>query len=276
MSRFSKYSGAGNDFVIVRAEEIGLSDPERLASRICPRPTGVGVDGLILVRSLSEDRVRSRFFNPDGSEFGTCGNGSRCAARYSHDRGLVGDGPFGLVTDDGEVGSEVDRASGIVSLDYRLGAFVQREIEVDLAGTPVTGWLVQIGTPHFVIALPELPNGSIDVMCRAVRHHPELGSEGANVDLVTPTGPDSAAIRTFERGVEAETQACGSGSMAATLAFQRAGLGGEAMSLQTRSGQTLLVELLPEDVIRLAGPAWHIFDGVFPDEIPGTSRNYSP
>jgi diaminopimelate epimerase len=275
MSRFSKYSGAGNDFVIVRAEELGLADPAVLARRICPRPTGVGVDGLILVRSLSEDRVRIRFFNPDGSEFGTCGNGSRCAARYAYDRGLVGDGRFGLVTDDGEVHSVVDPGSGLVALDYRLGAFVEREIEVDLAGSRVTGWLVQIGTPHFVIALPELPDGSIDALCRPVRLHPELGDEGANVDLVTPTGPDSAAIRTFERGVEAETLACGSGSMAATLAFQRAGLAGESMRLVTRSGETLQVELLPEDVIRLAGPARHIFDGVLPDDLPDASPDVS-
>ena len=101
MPRFSKYDGAGNDFVLVRAEEVGLADPGALARRLCPRSGGVGVDGLVLVRSVDADLVRLRFFNPDGGEFSTCGNGTRCAARYAVDRGLVEGPTLGLVTDAG-------------------------------------------------------------------------------------------------------------------------------------------------------------------------------
>lgn len=264
MPRFSKYSGAGNDFVIVRAEEVGLDDASRLARRICSREIGVGVDGLILIRSLSDELVRLRFLNPDGSEFGTCGNGSRCAARYAHERGLVPEREFGLVTDDGEIGAIVE--PGVVSLDFRLDARVDREVEVDLCGDPRAGWLVQMGTPHLVIPVEAHPEEFEDA-CRPLRAHESLGPEGANVDLVHLTGPDSVDIRTFERGVEGETLACGSGAMATTLALREAGLAGDRLSLRTRSGEILAVELMSDGAtIRLTGPTRHIFEGVYPDE----------
>lgn len=286
MPRFSKYSGAGNDFVLVRAEEVGLSDPGRLARRICPRTTGVGVDGLVLIRSLSPEAVRLRFFNPDGSEFSTCGNGSRCAARYAVDRGLAEERLL-LITDGGEIEARV-RGEG-VALAYRLDARVERSFKVPVEGRARTAWLVAIGTPHLVVMmdrLPEVPAAEFEAACRPLRHHPELGPEGANVDLVAPRGPDTALIRTFERGVEGETLACGSGAMAAALVLRETGLAGTEVALRTRSGATLWVRLgdagdgeswdgtaegkasdraaegMP---ILLEGPARFLFDGVFPD-----------
>jgi diaminopimelate epimerase len=264
MPRFSKYSGAGNDFALVRAEEVGLADVADLARRICPRETGVGVDGLILVRSLSDDHVRLRFFNPDGSEFGTCGNGSRCAARYAVERGLVPEPALTLVTDDGEIEARVDVAG--VALDFRLEAVVEREIEVEVEGSGRKGWLVQIGTPHLVVLLETVDIADFDAVCRPIRTHSEMGAEGANVDLVALTGTDSVLIRTFERGVEGETLACGSGAMATALALHAAGLSDHRLALETRSGAGLTVELRDaESVIQLSGPAFHVFDGVYPD-----------
>lgn len=265
MPRFSKYTGAGNDFVLLRAEEVGLEDASGLARRICPRETGVGVDGLILVRSLSDQHVRLRFFNPDGSEFGTCGNGSRCAARYAVERGLVPESELTLVTDDGEIGAHVGAES--VALDYRLDAFLEREVGVDVDGEARVGWLVQIGTPHLVVLLDSVEVADFDAVCRPIRSHAELAPDGANVDLVAATGTDSVAIRTFERGVEGETLACGSGAMATALALRAAGLSNERLTLETRGGDELTVELLDEaPLIRLAGPARHVFDGVYPDD----------
>jgi diaminopimelate epimerase len=264
MPRFSKYSGAGNDFVLVRAEEVGLGNLPGLARRICGRVSGVGVDGLILVRSLSDEHVRIRFFNPDGSEFGTCGNGSRCAARYAVERGLVPEPVLQLVTDDGEIMARVEGAA--VSLDFHLDAVVEREIPVDVDGSPRAGWVVQIGTPHIVVPLDSIEVSDFDDVCRAIRSDPTLGEGGANVDLVTITGPDSVAIRTFERGVEGETLACGSGAMATALALHRAGRTGDRLTLETRSGAILGVELHDGGfLIWISGPALHIFDGVFPD-----------
>lgn len=284
MIPFSKYAGAGNDFVLVDAGATPVEAPEELARRICPRATGVGVDGLVLLRRLDDDLLRVRFFNPDGSEFSTCGNGSRCAARYAVDRELVAAGEVRLRTDAGDVLARVapgeDRG---VSLDYRMEAFVERRVAVEVEGAPVTGWLVQIGTPHLVVPVEAVPGEGFEEIARPMRHHAALSPEGANVDLVALTGSRTAVIRTFERGVEGETLSCGSGVMAALLALHGEGACGPALSFRTRSGETLAVELLDARAapraegagrgpgsrerrrIRLAGPARHLFDGLFPD-----------
>jgi diaminopimelate epimerase len=264
MSLFSKYSGAGNDFVIVRAEEIGLGDAAALARRICSRRRGVGVDGLILIRSLSEEMVRVRFFNPDGSEFATCGNGSRCAARYAADRGLTRE-ELVLATDDGEILARVEDRR--VSLDYSLDAAIERVIHATVAGVERTAWLVRMGTGHLVVPVDDVEVDDFHSVCEPLRRHPDAGPGGANVDLVERAG-DRLRIRTFERGVEGETLACGSGCMASVLALTEAGMlprGPDPIRLETRSGDVLQVTLLHEGRIRLSGPADHVFDGVLPD-----------
>lgn len=262
MALFSKYSGAGNDFAIVRAEEIGLADAGALARRICPRETGVGVDGLILVRSLTPEMVRIRFLNPDGSEFGTCGNGSRCAARYALDRGLAG--PLHvLVTDHGEILARV--SPDAVGLEYSLDAEVEATLQAPVEGAPREAWLVRMGTPHLVVPLDSVAIEEFDEVCRPLRSWDVLGPDGANVHLVAP-GDDPIEVRTFERGVEAETLACGSGCMATAFALRESGRVPDGpVRIRTRSGDLLTVEFLTAERIRLTGPAVHIFDGVFPD-----------
>lgn len=273
MIPFSKYTGAGNDFVVIEASALGPRDPAAVARTVCPRATGVGVDGMILVAPDGVGGVETRFFNPDGSEFGTCGNGTRCAARWARDEGHAAEGAVRVVTREGPVDARVE--DDRVLLDYRLRAWIEGPRRVPLGDVEREGWLVRIGTPHFVIPLRRLPEGDIDALCRPVRRHPDLGPEGANVDLVTLEGPAAGRIRTFERGVEAETLACGSGAMASVLALHADGRAGPELDLATRSGETLSVALLePERAppagepavrrVRLAGPARRLFDGGFP------------
>lgn len=283
MIPFSKYSGAGNDFVVVRARAVE-GDPRRLAQRVCSRKTGVGVDGLALVEPAGPRRLRVRFFNPDGSEFGTCGNGSRCVARFAVDEGLV-DGP-GLTLDTAEGDVEATVKETGVTLEFRLEAWVAGRHVVAYRDRELPGWLVQMGTPHFVLAVDTLPDEEIDELARPVRHDPALGPDGANVNLVQLTGPATARIRTYERGVEAETLACGAGSMAATLALHAAGRCEASLALDVRSGETLRVSLRDADAgeepsytsparrtLLLTGPARRIFEGRFPAEGgPGPGR----
>ncbi len=264
MSLFSKYTGAGNDFVIVRGEPLGLRDAGALAATLCPRATGVGVDGLITVRSLSEEVVRLRFFNADGSEFSTCGNGSRCAARYAVDRGLVPPDHI-LVTDDGEILARV-RADA-VALEYALDARVERELRARVGPGERDAWLVRMGTAHLVIPVPSVEVENFDDLCRPLRWREDVGPEGANVHLVARED-GMVFIRTFERGVEGETLACGSGCMAVAFALRAAGEAGDRVEFVARSGSPLTVEFLEAGRIRLAGPAVFIFDGVFPEATP--------
>ncbi len=270
MVRFSKLTGAGNDFVAaVPGPELDARGAEQ-ARRLCSRRTGVGVDGLILVYPRDEG-VRVRFFNPDGSEFSTCGNGTRCAARFAVQRGLVAGGPFDVLTDAGPIEARVDVAADRVSLEYRMPAGRRGPIPVDIAGTEIDGWLIDFGVPHFVVPLESMPGGAIEPICAPIRSDPRLGPEGANVNLIALREAGSGRIRTFERGVEGETLACGSGSMAAVIATRAIGEAARKVDLDVRGGETLCIELVGEPVfdgtpirVRLDGPAEPVFDGEFP------------
>lgn len=265
---FSKYTGAGNDFVIIEArwaDDRGAA----IARIICDRSAGVGVDGLILVWRLEPGRVGVRFFNPDGSAYGTCGNGSRCAARFVADRGLLTEHPFVMETSDADITATVE--GDWVELEYRMPVRIVDRLLVQGPFGPAEGWLVRIGVPHFVLPLEAQPEGSIDEVCGLIRRDPALGPEGANVNLVSLESRTRGTIRTFERGVEGETLACGSGAMASVFALHQAGLCEPGLELRVRGGCDLKV-LVPEAAERdgmrrlgLAGPARHVFDGRFPD-----------
>lgn len=269
---FGKYTGAGNDFVITEArwpDEQGTP----VARHVCDRGTGVGVDGLVLVWRVASDRVGVRFFNPDGSAFGTCGNGTRCAARFAVDRGLVGGSPFIIETSDSEITASVD--GDWVDLEYRMPVEVVRSIPVQGPFGPADGWLVRIGVPHFVVPLEARPEGSIEDVCRTIRHDPALGPEGANINLVSLESRTRGSIRTFERGVEGETLACGSGAMASVFALRAAGLCEPGLDLRVMGGCDLHIRVPDEPHsdgdyrLNLAGPAVHVFDGRFTQAQPG-------
>ncbi|MDH3427946.1 MAG: diaminopimelate epimerase [Gemmatimonadota bacterium] len=272
MIRFVKYTGAGNDFVVaVPGAELDRAGSDA-ARKICSRRFGVGVDGLILVYPPDEpDRVRVRFFNPDGSEFSTCGNGTRCAARFAAERGLVGKGPFTLVTSAGPIEARVD--GDRVLLEYQLPAGRAGPIRVAGPWGPADGWLMHFGVPHFVLPVDRLPEGPIDEVCAGIRNDPQLGPEGANVNLIRMQTRNAGVVRTFERGVEGETLACGSGSMATVIAVWADGRADRSVRLDVRGGETLQIDLVDEPVfdgtpirVRLAGSAARVFDGEFPGD----------
>ena len=267
---FSKYSGAGNDFAIVLGSDLGSLRPQDLARLLCPRRTGVGVDGLIVAEARTPDCVAARFFNPDGSEFSTCGNGSRCVARFAGHRGLTTGDVLSIETSAGTVRAEVTGEQ--VALDYVMQIRIERAVTVKYAGDARTGWLVHVGTPHLVLPIQSMPEGAIEPLVAPIRYEPSLGAQGANVDLVVRRSRSEVSIRTYERGVEAETLACGSGAMATALALHEAGATGRTLTLHTRSGETLDVTLGDaggrEDEggrrVRLSGPARRLFDGEYP------------
>lgn len=271
MFEFAKYTGAGNDFVIARADRRSDAQGPELARRVSSRRTGVGTDGLILVYPRPGG-IRVRFFNPDGSEFSTCGNGSRCAARYAADEGLSDPDGFVLETPAGEIGARVENDR--VGLDYRIEVEMRGPLTVEGPVGPTDSWFVHIGVPHLVLPLDLLPEGPIEEICRPLRSLQALGPEGANVNLVSLEDPASGAIRTFERGVEAETLACGSGSMATAFALLANGSGRDHIALRVRGGDELEIRIgdtrRPDGgqrEVRLVGPAFRLFEGRFPDSI---------
>jgi len=238
---FCKMEGAGNDFILINgARYPDLADVGRLAHRVCARRTSVGADGLILVgpSQRPDATVRVRFWNPDGQETATCGNGTRCAARFAVLEGLAPDRML-IETLGGDIEAGVN--GEMVTLGFRTVPSLALGITVAGAEGPWVGHRAEIGIPHLVIPMEVLPDGPIESMCRPLRHAPELGPEGANVNLAQIVDRHRLRLRTYERGVEAETLACGSGSLSTAMALSAAGLVDSPVAVETHSGDVLTV-----------------------------------
>jgi diaminopimelate epimerase len=255
-------SGAGNDFILINtASARFVPKPSDLAIALCPRRTSVGADGLILV-AASERKdadVRVRFWNPDGGETETCGNGTRCAARFAFSEGLA---PEEMMIE--TKGSDIAaRLSGeLVTLRYAVKPNLTSDLAVTGAEGTRTGHLVEVGVPHLVVQVASLPDGPLQPICRPLRFAPELGTEGANVHLVEVIDRH----RSYERGVEEETLACGSGSMSAAIALCATGQIDSPVQAETRSGDVLTVRFQRRaddgfDRLELEGPARIIYWG---------------
>jgi diaminopimelate epimerase len=257
-----KMSGAGNDFVVLdEAAWAALAGDRRAFVRgICRRGLSVGADGVLVVGPAGAGRVRVTFMNPDGG-VAFCGNGSRCAARYAIARGLVAGPSFVLETSAGDVPAAVD-VSGIA---LTLAAPEDRGVLAAAALDGAHGGrFVLAGVPHLVIPVGSVDAVPIDRVAPALRRHPALGPEGANVDFVERTPSGAVRVRTWERGVEGETLACGTGAVAAAFAARLDGAA-ESITVVPRSGIALRVEL-PGDphrptAARLIGDARFVFEG---------------
>jgi len=241
---FFKMSAAGNDFILFdnRAHQLPPDHVKSLVRQACTRALSVGADGVILLEASVKADVRARFLNPDG-EPTFCGNGARCAARLAY---LQGWAPARMVveTDRGLHRAEVSGSTVTFEMPDPHGF---ERIEVTALGRSWRGAFVDTGVPHFVAIEAGLPPGPIDAAGAALRSHPRFGPPGANVNFVAPRAEGGFAIRTFERGVEGETLACGTGSVAAALAIAAEGHVRPPIVLRTRSGADVAV--------RFEGPA---------------------
>ena len=224
---FTKLVGTGNDFVLVDARHRGAVNWSRLARTLCDPKRGEGTDGLLVLGPSRRADIRMRIFNPDGSEPAMCGNGIRCLAWYAHRAGAV---PSTMTI---ETGSGIKRAriQSPRRVRVNMGAPVfRRRLErfFRYAGRPVDADLVDSGVPHLVCWMPNVSRLDVDGLGRRLRRDARLGRGGANVDFVQITHARGATailkMRTYERGVEGETQACGTGAVAAAAACVRRAL----------------------------------------------------
>ncbi len=241
MLRFTKMSGAGNDFILMNAAGgANVPDPGRLAHAVCQRRTSVGADGLILVgpSERADADVLVRFWNPDGQEAATCGNGTRCAARFAVLEGLAPSDML-IETKGGDIEARVED-EGVA---LRFCSVPELALDFTISGPqgPCSGHRVYIGIPHYVIQVEALPEGPIEAVCRPLRYAPELEPEGANVHLVEVVDRGRIRIRSYERGVEEETLACGSGSLSSAMALCAAGHLEPPVAVETHSGDVLTI-----------------------------------
>ncbi|HEY5085734.1 MAG TPA: diaminopimelate epimerase [Gemmatimonadaceae bacterium] len=243
--RFWKMTGSGNDFVFIdgRAESAGEFESAHLIQRLCARGTGVGGDGLVILatpESAGAD-LSLKYFNADGSVAALCGNATLCTASLAVRLGGVDPAGFAL-----ETGSGVLRArirSGLPEFDLPEIADIEREFTaIPLKPDEMRLGFATAGIPHVVIRVPDVATCDVIGRGRPVRHHRSL-SAGANVNFVSQDDRGGWHMRTYERGVEGETLACGTGSVATAVLLRLWGEAGDDVELQTASGRTLGIRL---------------------------------
>lgn len=245
--RFTKYSGAGNDFLIVDARhEPGLDDASQHARALCRRGTSVGADGLILLSTEDVDprlgaAARMRLWNADGSWAAFSGNAARCAVRYLVDEGLTS-GDVRVQTDIGLVTGSVADGSSSVNVPGVARVYPQRRIRVE--GKDVIGTYVLVGVPFFVLLHDDPDELPVRYLGRVIRNHAALAPDGANVDFVRVDDEQNLYFRVYERGVESETLSSGTGSISAALAAAAAGRVESPVACHARGG-TLTVRFRP-------------------------------
>ena len=264
---FYKMTGSGNDFVLLDGRSTTPDEwSRRRILEICDRRSGVGADGLVIL-SPEDDAVRMTFFNSDGSRAAMCGNAALCSARLSAHLELGPAEGVRLLTDAGVVATRCldhgERAE--IRLPDALVPKAASAIATEAGERSI--WLGCVGVPHVIVLVDDIE--AVDVMGRGrrLRHDPATGPEGANANFIASPGNGPWLIRTFERGVEGETLACGTGTVAAALAV--AARAGAKMPLEFRSwgGELLTVRAsVKADVatdVWLGGQGKLVFRGVW-------------
>jgi diaminopimelate epimerase len=266
---FYKMSGAGNDFIIIdnRHGIAAFDNPADFARKVCQRKMSVGADGLFLLENSDKADFKWHFFNADGSMAEMCGNGARCVSRFAYLTGMTGD-RLSFETLAGIISASVNGDQVKVKMTDPQSLALDRTL-VQEAGT-LRYSFVNTGVPHVVIDTEDIRTVPVVALGRAIRHHQQFAPAGTNVNFIAPLDTQRYAIRTYERGVEDETLACGTGNTAAALVVAaRTGLG-SPITLQTHSGTWLKVHFSKtggqyKDVY-LEGDARVIFVGKLSEE----------
>jgi len=210
---FVKMVGAGNDFIVIEARK--NFDYVKFTQAICSRHNGVGADGVLILDKSSVSDYRMRIINADGSEANMCGNGARCMAAYIVANCQPIKALFGMETLAGEVLAQVEGEMAHVRLsnpkDYRP------QLNITVGNQKLEVHFIDTGVPHTVIFVDGLQEVNVNSLGALVRHHPRFAPQGTNVDFVERARDGMVAVRTYERGVEAETLACGTGAVASAL-----------------------------------------------------------
>ncbi|MBN2097841.1 MAG: diaminopimelate epimerase, partial [Candidatus Omnitrophica bacterium] len=216
---FAKAVASGNDFIIINrigrvAESLESRAVSKLAKELCQRKFSVGADGLLLLDSAKQADVKMRIFNPDGTEVEMCGNGARCLALYAAQEKIC-DSKMIIETQAGDLQAEV--RGDKVQIKMSRPKDLKLKFDLDVDGQIYSANFINTGVPHLVCFVQDLENVDVQNRGRAIRYHREFAPEGTNADFVEVLDKDHIRIRTYERGVEQETLACGTGCVAAGI-----------------------------------------------------------
>jgi diaminopimelate epimerase len=275
---FAKMAGGGNDFVVIDNRGGRVANVTELTCRICTPHLSVGADGLILIESSARATFRMIYLNSDGSRADFCANGTRCAARFAF-LSVIAPRRMTIETDAGVIGAEVGEGN-TVTLSLPSPQRFQAHRPLRVGEHLVQGSSLVVGVPHYVVFLRrDLWQQEIVPLGRAIRNHDELQPDGANVNFVVIRDWNSIEVRTYERGVEAETLSCGSGVVASVSTSAMFGKVRSPVSVLTRSGITLEVSftLAGGELrdLRLRGDARLVFRAALtPETIDGFDPDF--
>ncbi len=261
--RFTKMNGAGNDFVMLDNRLGNLQLEAAQIVRLCDRHRGIGADGvLVLERPTNGADFRMRYYNADGGEAEMCGNGARCFARYT-DR-VAGPMPqLSFETPAGVIAAALE--GGRVTLQMSEPKDLRLGLTVNALGQDVSCHYVDSGVPHVVVPVADIAGVNVRELGSALRHHSDFAPRGANVNFLEKRGGQSIAIRTYERGVEDETLACGTGVVASALIFAATENVGGPITVRVKGGDDLAVDFARAGdcftSVSLSGPADFVFEG---------------
>jgi len=254
MISFVKYQGTGNDFILI--DDRSLSFDSKLVAPLCHRKFGIGADGVILLQPTEIADFRMRIFNRDGTEAESCGNGLRCLGRFITDLGFS-EKIYSIATHD-----------RVVQLSYHsdqirvsMGKAKDLRLHIPTEYGPVH--FVDTGVPHAVFFVADVHSAPLDQLGPFFRRHPTFGPLGANVNLASPQPDGSIHVRTFERGVEGETLACGTGACAVATVIQKLYPHQNSNPMKLFFPGGVLEISIDQEQLFMVGPAKKVFSGLF-------------
>ena len=237
---FWKMNGSGNDFILIdnRDGRIPEHDMARLVKRSCRRRESVGADGVIFVIPSDRFDFGWRYFNPDGAEVEMCGNGGRCVSRFAFLKGIAGpDMTFDTLA--GPISAEVK--GRVVKVLMPKPTDLSLDIDIKAGQEWETVDFINTGVPHVVVGVKDLSNHPVIDQGRVIRYLSLFSPDGTNANFVKYIEKGRLEVRTYERGVEGETLACGTGAIASALIASARGMSDSPVKVKTRGGEELVI-----------------------------------
>lgn len=259
---FDKMVASGNDFIVIDNRNHGIKSLKDFSRKLCAVHTSVGADGVLFLEKSSKAAFKMRIVNSDGSEAEACGNGFRCISLYAYEKlGLPRQFKF-------------ESISGIVTaqiIDQRVRVGLPRPKDyrerktIEVSGSRLHYSFINTGVPHTVILVEGLSKVDVQTLGRAIREHKTFKPKGTNVNFVELKSVNQIEVRTYERGVEAETLACGTGSTASAIIATLSGYGKPPIFVKTKGGETLTIDFKIQGTqvtdVTLEGEAKFVFEG---------------
>jgi diaminopimelate epimerase len=261
---FSKMSGSGNDFILIDNRR-KILDPDRLGDfvlRVCAPKVSVGADGVILIEESPKADFRWRFFNSDGSEAEMCGNGGRCAARFAVLKGIARE-KLSFETLAGIIEAEVSGRKVNLQMVKPFGLKLDFVVQIDDNSHSLH--FINTGVPHAIHFVPEASKVNVKDFGKKIRFHEQFQPAGTNANFAEVIDRKSIKVRTYERGVEDETLACGTGAVASALISGAKGYVDSPVAVKTSGGEILNIHFQKEedgfDRVFLEGDTRLVYEG---------------